>query len=95
MPVRPFFDAAAKANNVEIVTYSEPAMYMVDVTVRGRDRNSVSDVVDDLTKQGIIKDIDLNQTKYWQDIENGTGVSTRHIICEPINSLISQSVLRL
>lgn len=76
VPIRPFFETACKAHGCTIVQYSEPEKYFVEITVSGRDRNSVTQFLDDLTppNSDLVKDMDLSKARYWQSLENGSEV---------------------
>ena len=76
--LRPVFERACAQCKVQLVEYKEPMAGIVEFTVKGLDRNSVSDVVDILVwpKGTVIKDIFLDakhpqaKQSYWMTLEN-------------------------
>jgi len=76
--LRPAFEQACRDNRLELVEYGELRDGSVEFTVRGRDRDSVSAVIDTLKRQGAIEEVfwgakhPITRQSYWVKLENGT-----------------------
>ena len=77
--MRAEIESVCKKRNVELVNYTASANNIVEIVVRGTDRNSITQILDDIGPSGgfgphgsgLMKDLMHDEVKYSTRIENG------------------------